>query len=227
MKSLWSDKFLKLSRTARKNQYKDKKKKRTYTKTERRIGVKRYNKQELLQWGKKRNIMVVRDLWKAAKIYEEAPTYRNILEQFGSWKNYTEALGITNKKFYQQKLDDRSYIQLCIRMGVTGKKKDYTQRYCKYKGILLSPQMVIKTYGNWTNFKRLIYSLNMDKVLQSYVLKSIQVGHILTLKQSDQYGIEIRRVMDSYSKKVFNLLLRQKQKQIYISIMKERGINEE
>lgn len=220
MKSLWSDKFLKLSPKQRKKTC-NKKKKRSYTKVQQRKNVKHYTKEQLISWGKQHNLLTVRDLWKFAKIYEDCPTYKNVLKQFGSWGNYKKGLGVISISGFPNGLDDRQYIQLCINLGIQGDKKSYEQKYKKYKGILLSVGKVINIYGSWYNFKRLIYSLNVDKILQSYVLKSMQIGHALTLEQCDKYNIQIRRAMDCYGKKIFNLLIRQKQKQIYLSIIGE------
>lgn len=219
MKRLWSEKFLKLSERGRKP-----KKQNSIRKYPKNIilrkSVKHYSYSELIEWGNKNGIRVVRDLWRLASIKEDTPTFRNILEEFGSWGRYKKELNISKKGFIKD-MTDEEYIQLCVKLGVKGTVIDYMNKYNRYKGLLINYNNIIKKFGNWYNFKRLINCFNVDKLLEDYVENSIEYGHALTLKECDELGIEIRRAMNLYGRRVFNALIREKEKQIYLKAIKE------
>lgn len=221
---LWSEKFLNtkigLRQEKKKTERKEEKKqKRKYRKVNKRKRVIEYTRQELIRWGNQHQVRVVRDIWRLAHQYEDCPTFDNILKIFGSWGRYKKHLVTQKRIYFNKQMTDEQYIKLCINLGIDGTIKSYSEKYKKYKGILISYQRVIKRFGNWYNFKRLIKCLNVQTILQQYIYASIQKGKALTIRQSNQKGIQIQRAMNLFGKKLFNRILRQKQIMIYKQVM--------
>lgn len=221
----WSQKYLRLSPQGRKRQINKgaKKQKRKYTKVQRRQNVKKYTREQMIQWGRKNGVRVVRDLWKMASIQEDTPTFKMVLKQFGSWGAYKKQIGLyIDRKGYIGQMTQEQYIRLCIRFNIQT-MYDYKRIRKQYKGIIISYDKLMSIFGNWYNFKRLLTCFDIDRILTEYVQKSIQVGHVLKLYECDKLGIQIRKAMNCYGRKIFNILVRKKEEQIYKQILKERN----
>ena len=215
MKKLWSQKFLSKSY---KNRVQKKKPKKSILKKKVRQRVNRMSREQMIRFGNQNSICVVREFWKIVHIKpQSSPTYRQILDQFGSWKNYVMNLqnrGVRKDGFFEYTSDEQ-YIKTCLRFGIRT-KKDYELMRKQYGSIIiLSFGEIIKRFGNWKNFKRLLRCFDLQGILQEYVIRSINIGHALTLSQCEQIGLQIIRVMNSYGRNIFNRLLRSKQRQIY------------
>ena len=219
MKKLWSEKFLSKSY---KNRCKKevKKQKKSLLKKKVRESVRKMSKEQMIQFGNKHDICTVREFWKIVHSQIDAPTYRQILDEFGSWHNYRVSLkNKGNRHKFIQYVSDQHYIKTCLRFGIR-QKRDYMLMRKSYGSIImLSLQEINKRFGNWRNFKRLLKCYDLEGILEQYVIKSINVGHALTLSECQQIGLQIVRVMNSYGRNIFNKLLRQKQKQIYKSVL--------
>lgn len=218
MKKLWSQKFLSKSYKSRSNKIKQPKK--SLLKQKVRKSVAKMSKQQMIQFGNVHDICTVREFWKIVHICSDAPTYRQILEEFGSWHNYRVSLKNRGKrKRFIQYVSDQHYIKTCLRFGIKN-KRDYMLMRKEYSSIiLLSFQELKRRFGCWLNFKKLLRCFDLQGMLQDYVIKSINAGHALTLSQCEQIGLQIKRVMNHYGRNIFNKLLRQKQKQIYKSVL--------
>ena len=218
----WSQKYLKLSPRGRRRQVQknQKKQKRKYKKVQRRQGVKRYSREQMIEWGKRNGVRVVRDLWKMASIQEDTPTFKMVLKQFGSWGAYKEAIGLCEQRQgYIGQRTQEQYIRLCIRFNIQT-AQDYKRIRKQYKGIIISYNKLLDKFGNWYNFKRLLRCFDVDRILTEYVQASIEAGHALKLSECDKLGIQIRRAMNSYGRKIFNALVRKKEEEIYKIIIK-------
>lgn len=234
----WSEKYLKLSPKARRNRENKKNKlknkpprfkkkvkpKRKYTKVIRRKNVKKYTREQMIEWGRINGIRVVRDLWKMAFIQEDTPTFKMILKEFGSWGKYKELVGNVfvdeEKTGFIGDKTEQEYARLCLRFNIF-KRADYLRVRKQYSNILISYEKLMQRFGSWYNFRRLLKCFDTQRIITEYVEASIEAGHPLKLYECDEKGIEIRRAMEGLGKRIFNRLLRKKQTQIYAEALRK------
>lgn len=175
----------------------------------RRVGVPDYGRQDLLAWGRRVGVRTVMEFNALIKGDANAPGFHHILREFGSWSNYKRHLCLPVLVDAVNVFDLGGYVHLCVGYGCTGYRSDYDIRRHRYG--LLSAYKVIKYYGSWYNFRKLIRNYSMELLIEDYVLACLSSGRELTLNDCDDRGIDIRRAMDCFGRNIFNMLVRKKE----------------
>ena len=214
MSDSWTEKLISDCKKRIRKKDRNKKSKRTRRGTpfcNRRVGVPDYGRQDLLAWGRRVGVRTVKEFQVLIKGDANAPGFHHILREFGSWRNYRDQLNLPKLVDPLTEFDLSGYVRLCVGYSCTGFKRDYEYRRSRYGEFLLSPYKILKYYGSWYNFRRLIRNFNMELLIEDYVVASLRVGHSLSTSECFSRGIDISRARHFFGRKLFSMLVRKKE----------------
>lgn len=201
-KSEWVDKVLKLKPQQRIKKFKGQKKQLVKKDSQKRIKkVQRVQKKKLMpyqlvQLCNQNKIYTIRSLNQYNRTHQEKISISSIFYWFGTWKSFKRRLDYVDCK--QKEFTYDQVINACVRFQINSKTK-YMQANKKQPTIFPKYSWVVRNFGCWKYFEKILQACSVQHMLWLYVRKKIQLGRYPTKNQCKKYHIELQMLQQVWT----------------------------